>query len=176
VRIKAFSTATAADVRAALEKLSKQKLQLLVVDLRGNTGGYFNGGIDVARLLLPKDAAITYVTDRSRAEVTYTTYEDGLDTLTPLVVLVDSRTASAAEILSSALQDNGRATLVGARTYGKAVIQTVSKLADGSAVVVTTAKYETPKRTNINKLGIQVDIEKECPVKLGANECLPGVL
>uniref|UniRef100_A0A7S0LFN1 PDZ domain-containing protein n=1 Tax=Coccolithus braarudii TaxID=221442 RepID=A0A7S0LFN1_9EUKA len=176
VRIKAFSTATAADVRSALEKLLTQKPQLLVLDLRGNTGGYFPGGIDVARLLLPKDAIITYVTDRSLAEVSYNNLEDGLDTITPLYVLVDARTASASEILASALQDNNRAKLVGKTTYGKAVIQNVARLSDGSAVVVTTARYETPKRTKINKLGIQVNIEKDCPVKVGAAECLPGVI
>eukprot|EP00965_Chrysotila_dentata_P118786 3927852-Pleurochrysis_carterae.AAC.1 len=71
-------------------------------------------------------------------------------------------------------QDNGRATVVGSTTYGKAVIQTVSALSDGSGVVVTTARYETPKRTNINLSGIKPDVEKECPSKVDATQCLPS--
>ena len=78
-------------------------------------------------------------------------------------MLVDEKTASASEILSSALQDNGRAQLVGVRTFGKAVIQNVAELSDGSAVVVTTARYETPKRTKINGKGIEPDVVRSCP-------------
>eukprot|EP00967_Tisochrysis_lutea_P158218 scaffold322783_cov31-Tisochrysis_lutea.AAC.2 len=123
-------------------------------------------------------------------------YEDGLDISTPLYLLVDSRTASASEILASSLQDNGRAKLIGCsgpRTFGKAVIQTlpflpaadplralrrtqVSPLSDGSGIVVTTARYQTPKRTDINKQGIEVDIQKDCPPSIEAAECLPTKL
>lgn len=173
VKIKQFSTTTAADVAAALEALKAKKASALLVDLRGNTGGYFTGGVDVARLFLKKDAVITFVTDKKRNVVTYQAYEDGAYTTEPLIVLVDERTASASEILSSALQDNERATLVGTKTFGKAVIQTVEKLNDGSAVVVTIARYETPKHTNINKQGIQPTITKECPKVTPAIECLP---
>lgn len=173
IRVKQFSTATADDVRAALEKDKGAKAYVL--DLRGNTGGYFPAGVDVARLFLPKDSAITYTVDRARNVVPYTTYDDGAYTA-PLVLLVDGKTASASEVLSSALQDNGRAKLVGSRTFGKAVIQTVEKLDDGSAVVVTIARYETPKRTNINQQGIEVDVAKECPAAKPAAECLPAGL
>ena len=87
-----------------------------------------------------------------------------------------SRTASASEILTSALQDNARATVVGGdekgRTFGKAVIQNVAPLDDGSAVVVTTARYQTPKRTDINGRGIQVDVAKACPLPTAAEECI----
>ena len=117
--------------------------------------------------------------------------------------LVDSRTASASEILSSALQDNGRAKLIGCsgarprgrdgrrrtsdarhlpspaagpRTFGKAVIQTVSPLSDGSGIIVTTARYQTPKRIDINKKGIAVDMEQDCPISTEAAKCLPSKL
>ena len=85
---------------------------------------------------------------------------------------MDAKTASASEILASALQDNARAKLVGSKTYGKAVIQNVGLLSDGSAVVVTTARYQTPKRYNINKIGIQPDIVRDCPLGSPALECL----
>ena len=176
VRIKQFSTATTADVKSAREGLKAKGAQSLVIDLRQNTGGYFTGGVDVARLLLPKDAKITTVTDNRLNRVEYQTYEDGLDISTPLYLLVDGKTASASEILSSALQDNGRAKLVGVKTFGKAVIQTVSRLEDGSGVVVTTARYETPKGTNINQAGIEVDVQKECAPSVPAPECVKGLL
>lgn len=179
VTIRQFSTSTAADVKAALADVLAKRPAALVLDLRGNTGGYFTGGVDVARLLLPKGRPITFVTDNRRNVVTYETYDDGLDTETPLYLLVDSRTASASEILSSALQDNGRAKLIGCsgpRTFGKAVIQTVSPLSDGSGIVVTTARYQTPQRTDINKKGIAVDMEKDCPISTEAAKCLPSKL
>ena len=175
IRIRQFSTSTAADVKKALEELTP-KVGRLVLDLRGNTGGYFPGGVDVARLLLPNDATITVVTDYKLNEVKYTTFDDGVELEKPVVALVDGRTASASEILTSALQDNARATVVGGdekgRTFGKAVIQNVAPLDDGSAVVVTTARYQTPKRADINGRGIQVDVAKACPLPTAAEECI----
>jgi len=173
IRIRNFSTSTAEDVQKAIKEFEGQATKI-VIDLRGNTGGYFTGGVDVARLLLPKDKFITYVRDYKGNELSYQTYEDGLDTATPLFLLVDEKTASASEILSSALQDNGRATLVGKQTFGKAVIQNVAALSDGSAVVVTTAGYETPARTKINGKGITPDVKRdaECVLGTAALDCL----
>ena len=173
IRVKQFSTSTVDDVKAALEKLSPSA-KFFVLDLRANTGGYVPGGVDVARLFLKKETPITYVIDKKRQETAYTTFEDGPYVDTPLVVLVDDKTASASEILSSALQDNARAKLVGPtpKTFGKAVIQTVEALNDGSAVVVTIAKYQTPKRTDINQKGIEVDLQKTCPLGKAAVACI----
>ena len=112
------------------------------------------------------------MTDKKRNVVTYQAYEDGAYLDQKLTLLVDGKTASASEILASALQDNGRATLVGSQTFGKAVIQTVERLEDGSAVVVTIARYETPKHTNINKQGIVPDVNKACPTTTPAPDCL----
>lgn len=172
IRIKQFSTATVDDVKKALDGLKGAKSY--VFDLRGNTGGYFPGGVDVARLFLKAETPITYVIDKRQQVTTYSTFEDGAYADAPLVILVDDKTASASEILSACLQDNGRARLVGAtpKTYGKAVIQTVEQLTDGSAVVVTIAKYETPKRTDINKLGISVDAVRDCPAGAAAVQCV----
>jgi len=178
VRVKQFSTSTAADVRAALDDLVGKGATAYVLDVRGNTGGYFPGGVDLARLFLRAEAKITDVVDNRQQRTAYTVFEDGAFTSGPLVVLVDERTASASEIFSSAVQDNGRATLVGTpRTFGKAVIQTVSQLDDGSAVVVTMARYQTPKGTNINQKGIITDVAKECPkAPTAAVTCVEEVL
>ena len=164
IRIKQFSTTTADDVKAALEGFGGDA-KAFVLDLRGNTGGYFPGGVDVARLFLPAERDITFVVDKRQQVTTYNTFTDGAYTQTPLLLLVDGNTASASEVLSSALQDNGRAKLAGTRTFGKAVIQTVEELDDGSAVVVTIAQYQTPKKTNINKKGIEVELPRpDCPL------------
>ena len=172
IRIKQFSTTTADDVKNALTELKGAKSYVL--DLRGNTGGYFPGGVDVARLFLKAEQPITFTIDRRRQVTPYQTFEDGQYSDARLVVLVDDKTASASEVLSSCLQDNGRATLVGTgkTTFGKAVIQTVEQLNDGSAVVVTIAQYETPKRSKINMVGINVDKVKECPPGNAAVACV----
>ena len=178
IKVRNFSTSTAEDVKKALTEFTSEGVSKLVIDLRGNTGGYFPGGVDVARLLLPKDAFITNVIDYKGNELSYQTYEDGLDTATPLFVLVDEKTASASEILASALQDNGRAQLVGTQTFGKAVIQNVAKLADDSAVVVTTARYESPKKRPINQVGITPDLKRdggECAKGTAPLDCLGKV-
>jgi len=175
IRIRNFSTTTADDVKKALEAMQPKGVTKLVVDLRGNTGGYFPGGVDVARLLLPDKTDISFVNDYKGAELSYSTYSDGMDMTTPLYVLVDAKTASASEILASALQDNKRAQLVGSKTYGKAVIQNVGLLSDGSAVVVTTARYQTPLRHNINQIGLFPDIERACELGSPALECLGNV-
>jgi len=177
VRIKQFSTTTATDVAAALEQLTAKGAKAFVFDLRGNTGGYFPGGVDVARLFLRAEAPITYVVDKRDQTTTYAAFEDGAYANVPLLLLVDGKTASASEILSSAMQDNARATLVGEQTFGKAVIQTVEQLNDGSAVVVSIAKYQTPKRTDINRKGIAPEVLKACPPKdAEAIQCVEGDL
>ena len=130
----------------------------------------------MARLFLAKEKDITFVVDKRAQTTTYSTFEDGAYMEEPLVLLVDAKTASASEILSSCLQDNGRATLVGEQTFGKAVIQTVEQLNDGSAVVVSIAKYETPKRTDINKKGIAPQVLKQCPPGEAAVACVADEL
>ena len=172
VKIKQFSTTTTDDVKAALGQLREKGAKAYVLDLRGNTGGYFPGGVDVAKLFLKAETPITYVVDKRAQTTTYSAFEDGAYLDEPLLVLVDGKTASASEILSSALQDNKRATLIGSQTFGKAVIQTVEQLTDGSAVVVSIAKYETPNRSDINKKGISPQVLKECPPGEAAVACI----
>mmetsp|Transcript_405 Transcript_405/g.760 ORF Transcript_405/g.760 Transcript_405/m.760 type:complete len:122 (+) Transcript_405:49-414(+) len=90
----------------------------------------------------------------------------------PLVLLVDKNTASAAEVFAAALQDNGRAQIVGEQTYGKGLVQTIARLQDGSALVVTVATYKTPLDRNINQIGIQPDVRVSCKVAEDV-KCVP---
>lgn len=165
VRIRQFSTSTADELRDALADLQRSAgaptLQRLVVDLRDNPGGYFLGGVDTARLFLPADATIVYVANRDGVEDSRATDADGLladRARTSVVVLINRSTASASEILAGALQDNRRGALVGERSFGKGIVQTVSELRDGSAIAVTVSRYETPAHRDINKRGIEPDV------------------
>lgn len=130
-----------------------------ILDLRNNPGGLLQAGIETARLWLD-DGTIVYTVNR---QGTLGSFEANTRSLTdaPLVILVNQGTASASEILSGALQDNGRAVLVGETTYGKGLIQSLFELPDDSGIAVTVAKYETPNHTDINKLGIEPDFVVE---------------
>lgn len=173
LKIKQFNERTAADVRSALEK-GPPATGPIVLDLRNNPGGYFSGGVDVARLFLKAGDAIVYVLDKNGIQDEIDAIADGLASDAPMFVLVNGATASASEILAGALKDNGRATLVGERTFGKAVVQTVSQLSDGSGIAVTVARYETPKHTNINKVGIFPNVESPCAMDADVLSCLPA--
>lgn len=144
------------------------------VDLRNNPGGYFPGGVDVARLFLPIDTPIVYVVDRHGVvDEIDTIRQPAVPAADRVAVLVNRATASASEILAGALKENGRAVLVGERTFGKGVVQTVSPLSDGSGVAVTIARYETPGHKDINKKGIDVDVGVECAADAAALACVP---
>ena len=112
-------------------------------------------GIEIARLWLAK-GTIVYTVNRQGIQGSFEAFGPAI-TNDPLVVLVNQGTASASEILAAALQDNGRATLIGETTFGKGLIQSLFELSDGSGLAVTIAKYETPNHRDINKLGIQPD-------------------
>jgi len=125
--------------------------------LRNNPGGLLQAGVEIARLWL-QPSTIVYTVNRQGTMGSYDAFGEPL-TNAPLVVLVNQGTASASEILAGALQDNGRATLIGEKTYGKGLIQSLFELPDGAGLAVTVAKYETPKHKDINKLGISPDLE-----------------
>jgi carboxyl-terminal processing protease len=173
VRIKQFNTATAEDMRAALVDLQSQHAAKYVVDLRNNPGGYFPAGVDVARLFFKGGQPIVFVVDKNGISDEMDSAVDGIMPTEPLVVLVNKATASASEILAGALQDSGRARLVGQQTFGKGVVQTVTPLSDGSGLAVTIARYETPAHKNINKIGITPDIKTDCAADAAALSCLP---
>ncbi len=160
IRCLDFSDKTAPGILQAVRKMELEDIRGLALDLRGNAGGIFDAAIDTAKLFLKKDQAI--VSTRGRVpedDQVYRAAEDGPLADLSLVILVDRMTASAAEILSGALQENKRAVLVGEKTYGKASIQSVFPLEDGSALRLTTAFYHTPSGKLIQKNGIEPDIK-----------------
>ena len=156
IRLPVFTTKSIKAMRAALQSLEQQQVQGYVLDMRGNPGGVFDAGIEIARMWLGQRKLISVVKLKDKEEK-YTAKGRALTTK-PLQVLVDSESASASEVVAAALQDHGRATLVGMTTFGKGVVQSLENLADGSGVVVTIAKYYTPKGQDIHKIGITPDV------------------
>lgn len=160
IEVRSFSSETPGQVTAALKSPEASAAAAIVIDLRGNGGGSLQGGIDAARLFLPDGAKIVAVSDRTNVPRVFAAENGGAIELTkPIVMLANRDTASAAEVFAAALSENGRASLVGERTYGKGVIQTLVKLEQGGGggVAFTTARYRTPLGRDINKLGIMPD-------------------
>lgn len=159
IRLTQFSAQASKEMRDAIKNLEKQKVEGYVLDLRSNPGGLLYASIDIARMWM-KEGGIVSTVDRGGERERKSANNNSL-TDKPLVVLVDGGSASASEILSGALQDNRRATLVGTQTFGKGLVQSVRSLGDGSGLAVTIAKYLTPNGRDINKEGIPPDIVLE---------------
>jgi len=157
IRLKQFSANASKEMREAIRALEKKNVDGYVLDLRNNPGGLLFSSIEIARMWL-RDGTIVSTIDRKGLVEKETANGRSL-TDKPLVVLVDQGSASASEILSGALQDNKRAVLVGSKTFGKGLVQSVRPLDDGSGVAVTIAKYQTPSGTDINKSGIKPDVK-----------------
>jgi carboxyl-terminal processing protease len=160
IRIATFQERAADDVKKALREVAAKANPLtgLVIDLRNNPGGLLNQSVDVSDLFL-KSGII--VSTRGRAQGTESravAKNDGDEPTCPIVVLVNEGTASAAEIVSGALQDNGRAVILGTQTFGKGSVQTVIPMEGGAALKLTTSKYYTPKGRSIQAEGITPDI------------------
>jgi carboxyl-terminal processing protease len=146
-------------MQAAIKKLSDQKAEAFVLDLRGNPGGLLRVSIDIARMWMDTGAIVRTVDragDSQEMRANRTAITDK-----PLVVLVDDNSASASEILAGALKDNKRATVMGGQTFGKALVQSVHSLADGSGLAVTIAHYYTPNGTDISQKGVTPDVKVE---------------
>ena len=155
LRLNQFSANATKEVAHAIADLQAQGAKAYILDLRNNPGGLLQAGIEIARLWL-KDGAIVYTVNRQGMLDSFMATDAEL-TEAPLVVLVNRGTASSSEILAGALQDNGRALLVGQKTFGKGLIQSLFELPNGAGLAVTVAKYETPNHKDINKLGIVPD-------------------
>lgn len=158
VRIDSFLGNTAERVVAATERLVAQGAEGLIVDLRGDPGGYLTQAIRVASLFLP-GGIVCSTTGVNQAARDYTVSGAPVETKRPIVVLVDRHSASAAEIVAGALKDHGRATIVGRRTYGKATVQSLIALSNGGALKLTTAAYRTPNGTSIGGRGIRPNVK-----------------
>jgi len=154
--VNAFGRETPEEFGTALDRLQKSNAQAFVIDLRNNGGGYVNSALDMSSRFVNNDPLLI-VEERG----SHTTRIDSDNTAIPqkpVTILVNRYTASASEIMSGALQDDGIGTLVGEKTFGKSVMQTLSPLADGAAIKITTAHYLTPKNRDINLKGIVPDL------------------
>ncbi|BAU13408.1 carboxyl-terminal protease [Leptolyngbya sp. NIES-3755] len=156
IRLEEFSGHAAEQMRQAITNLEKQKVDRFVLDLRGNPGGLLDQETAIARMWLNQGAIVKIVDRDGTAEQ----LEANRTALTnrPLAVLVDGGSASASEILTGALKDNRRAVVVGTQTFGKALVQSVNPLSDGSGVNVTIAHYFTPSGLDINHRGITPNV------------------
>ncbi len=157
LRLSQFNANAVEDFGKELRSLNTQGAKGYILDLRNNPGGLLQAGVAISRMWID-DGPIVYTVDRRGILENF--WADGsVLTDAPLVVLVNGGTASASEILAGALQDTGRGELVGERTFGKGLIQSLFELSDGAGLAVTVAKYETPNHHDINKLGIKPDVE-----------------
>ncbi len=160
IRIAVFNENTGDDFAKKYEELEKQGMQALVLDLRGNPGGVFDAGVQVAGMLVPKGPIVSVVDkngnkyeEKSKLEkVKY-----------PLAVLVDHGSASASEIVAGAIKDTKSGRLFGVKTFGKGSVQSVYRLDSGTAVKITVAKYYTPSGVSIHNVGIEPDERVELP-------------
>lgn len=152
VRLKQFNANASKDMRTALKDLEDQGVQGYVLDLRSNPGGLLIASVDIARQLLNEGVIVSTKTRDGIQDIKRATGR--AITSKPLVVLVNEGSASASEILSGALQENNRAVLVGQKTFGKGLVQSVRGLSDGSGMTVTIAKYLTPLNHDIHHRGI----------------------
>ncbi|WP_366923815.1 S41 family peptidase [Metallumcola ferriviriculae] len=154
INISMFSDTTGKDLNKTLTDLQSKGLKAVVLDLRNNPGGALNAAVDVAEAFVPK-GPIVHIVGREGTNV----YEADSEYLNlPLVVLVNKGSASASEIVSGAIKDTGTGTIVGTTTFGKGLVQTVYPLGKGAAVKLTTAKYLTPDKRDINEKGIVPDV------------------
>lgn len=139
-----FTEGIGQEVRDAVIRLKKEGMKELVLDLRGNGGGLMSEAVNIVSIFVPKGSVVVSSRGRDGDQVVLTTRQDPVDEKLPVIVLVDSASASASEIVAGALQDMDRATIMGMRTYGKGLVQTIRPLPYGGEIKVTTAKYYTP--------------------------------
>lgn len=155
IYILAFGRDTPDEFAVALDRLQKDDVRAYILDLRDDGGGYVNSALDISSKFINSDPLLTIEERGSHT----TTVDAGSDALPrkPMAILVNRYTASASEITAGALQDNGMAVLVGEKTFGKGVMQSLTPLPDGAAIKITTAHYLTPKNHDINLKGIEPD-------------------
>jgi carboxyl-terminal processing protease len=156
VALTVFGRDTGDELTTALDRLQQQGARALVLDLRDNGGGYLEAAVAVSSKFIPSGPIVS-VESRASNITTLDADNTAINPL-PLVVLVNGYTASASEITSGAIQDSSVGTIMGTKTFGKGVVQTIYPLPDGSAIKITTARYLTPRNRDINHLGITPDI------------------
>ncbi|MGA1847353.1 S41 family peptidase [Deferribacter abyssi] len=159
IKLTSFKNNASKEVINALSELEKEKIKGLIFDLRNNPGGLLNEAINVSSIFIPAGKTVVFTKDRNGKERHYKSRLLSYRNLKiPLVVLINEGSASASEIFSGAMQDYGRAIIIGKTSFGKASVQTIIPLNDGSAVKITTARYYTPNGNSIQNVGIKPDI------------------
>lgn len=162
IRLTQFKEKSGDEVQSALKELDKSNVKGIILDLRNNPGGLLNEAINISSLFLPSGKTVVFTRDRSGKENPYRTRSFTYrDEERPVIVLVNEGSASASEIVSGAIQDYKRGIVIGQTTFGKASVQSIIPMHDGSAVKLTTARYYTPKGRSIQGVGIKPDIEVE---------------
>jgi len=160
IQVKEFSEHTGEEFVNAVNRLLKQNIDSLVIDLRNNPGGLLDAAVEVAEPFFRKGEIIVYTQGRKPADrEDYRAESEGDPLELPVAVLINAGTASAAEIVTGALKDTGRAVIVGERSFGKGSVQAIFKLKDGEALRLTTAKYYTPSGVSIHEKGIAPQVE-----------------
>ena len=164
IQFSSFDEETASNFKKEFEKMEKQGIKSLIIDLRNNGGGIVSEALKIADYILEKDSVILYEVDKNNNEKVEKAKNNPIIKM-PIIVLTNNNTASSSEILAGALKDNGKAKIVGTKTYGKGVIQQILTLPDGSGVKITTEEYLTPNKTKLNKVGIEPDEKVELDEK-----------
>ncbi len=162
IEFTSFDENTSEEFKSKYEELQKQNIKSLIIDLRNNGGGIVDEALEIADYILEKDKVILYEVDKNNNEKIMKSKEDPIVNV-PTVILTNGNTASSSEILAGALKDNGKAVIVGEKTYGKGVIQQLLTLPDGSGLKITCEEYLTPNKTKINKIGIEPDSNVKLP-------------
>ena len=151
VRLSQFARTSHREIKEAIDTLRKQGMKSLILDLRGNSGGFLDQAIHIANEFLDRGKLIVYTEDRDKKQMRQHSNGRGSATDLNLAVLIDESSASSSEILAGALQDNDRGTIIGRRSFGKGLVQSQIPFADGSAMRLTVAKYFTPTGRSIQK-------------------------
>ena len=158
IRISSFQTHTTRDFRRQLDAITKDtNINGLLLDLRNNPGGLLDQAVKIADIFLDKGLIVSTRGRRPEQTTSFKAHAGGNFTF-PMVILVNEGSASASEIVAGALQDQGRAIIVGTETFGKGSVQTIIPMADGAGLRLTTARYYTPKGTSIQATGISPDV------------------
>ncbi len=176
VKLTQFQEATGRDLGKVLKQFRDQKLQATILDLRNNPGGLLTAAVEVSEQFLPSGKLVVYTKGReSKKDEWFAKGKDQMDD-SPMIILVNEGSASASEIVAGALQDYGRAVIVGTTSFGKGSVQTILPLGDGSGLRLTTAKYYTPKGRSIQSTGITPDIvvKPQAPTTVAKADAKPG--
>ncbi|HEU5196349.1 MAG TPA: S41 family peptidase [Methylomirabilota bacterium] len=169
IKLRQFQEQSPHDLDAALDKFSKNGMKALILDLRNNPGGLLTAAVEVSEKFIEDGKLVVYTEGRVRNQnMRFSAHAKKGYAQMPMVILINQGSASASEIVAGALQDWGRATIVGTQSFGKGSVQTIIPLSDGSGLRLTTAKYFTPKGRSIHGKGITPDVIVEMPKETAA--------